>query len=346
MTRIAINGFGRIGRLTLRRILEYIPDLQVVAINDLADLETIAYLLKHDSIYKDFGKEISLRSGAKGAIGSIKVGESLILVFAESDPLNLPWEELGVEIVLEATGRFTSHKEASKHLEAGAKRVVISANSKDADLSVVLGVNEKDYDQKKHRIIANCSCTTNCAAPVIKILDKDFGIEKVQLVTVHAVTGTQSLIDSPKKDLREGRAAFSNIIPTSTGAAKAVERVLPNLAKKISGSAFRVPVLSGSVLEIVAQIKRETSVQEVNKALEKASKRSLKGIMSVSQEPLVSSDIIGNSFSAIVDMPLTEVMNVPDIKDKNLIKVVAWYDNEYGYACRLAELAEFIGRKP
>lgn len=345
MARIAINGFGRIGRLTLRRIIESLADLQIVAINDLADLETIAYLLRHDSVYKNFGKEIFLKPGAKGAVGSMKIEDNLILVFAEPDPLNLPWDELAIDIVIESTGKFTSRKEACKHLEAGAKKVIISANSKDADLSVVLGVNEKDYDSGRQQIISNCSCTTNCAAPIMKVLDKNFEIEKAQLTTVHAITGSQSLIDGPKKDPREGRAAFSNIIPASTGAEEAVERVLPNLGKKLSGSAFRVPVLSGSVLEIVAQIKKETSVQEVNKVLEKASKGELKGILQVSREPLVSSDIIGNSFSAVVDLPLTKVMNVPGIKDKNLIKVAAWYDNEWGYSCRLAELTEYIGKK-
>jgi len=345
MVKIAINGFGRIGRLALRRILSHHPDIQVSAINDLADLETIAYLLKHDSVYGDLGKEISLKRGIKGAIGCLSIEGNQILVFNEPNPLSLPWAELEIDLVIESTGRFTGRKDASQHLEAGAKKVIISANSKDADLSVVLGVNEKSYDPKKHEIVANCSCTTNCAAPVIKVLDENFGIDKAQLTTVHAVTASQSLVDQPKKDLREGRAAFSNIIPASTGAEEAVERVLPNLKKKLSGSAFRVPVLAGSVLEIVAQIRKETSVEEVNKVLEKASKGNLKGILQVSREPLVSSDIIGNSFSAVADLPLTEVMNVPDIKDKNLIKVVAWYDNEYGYACRLAELTEYIGKK-
>ena len=346
MVKIAINGFGRIGRLALRRILSHHPDIQVLAINDLADLKTIAYLLKHDSVYGDFEKEISLGKEANaGAIGSLLIEGSQILVFGESNPLNLPWAELKIDLVIESTGRFTSKKDASQHLKAGAKKVIISANSKDADLSVVLGVNEKNYDPKKHGVVANCSCTTNCAAPVMKVLDENFGVEKAQLMTVHAVTASQSLIDQPKKDLREGRAAFSNIVPDSTGAAEAVSRVLPNLEKKISGSAFRVPVLAGSVLEVVAQVEKETSVEEINKAFTEAAKGSLKGILEVSEEPLVSSDIIGTSFSAIIDLPLTEVMDVPDIKDKNLVKIVAWYDNEYGYACRLTELAEFIGKK-
>jgi len=346
MVKIAINGFGRIGRLALRRILSHYPDIQVLAINDLADLETMAYLLKHDSVYGYFEKEIS--SGKEtnaGAIGSLLIKENKILVFNETNPLNLPWAKLGIDIVIESTGRFTNKKDASQHLEAGAKKVIISANSKDADLSIVLGVNEKDYNPKEHKIIANCSCTTNCAAPVMKILDENFGIEKAQLMTIHAVTASQSLIDQPKKDLREGRAAFANIIPTSTGAAQAVSIVLPNLKKKILGSAFRVPVLTGSVLEIVAQIKKETNVEEINNVFTKETSGSLKGILSVSKEPLVSSDIIGTSFSAVIDLPLTEVMNMPDIKDKNLVKIVVWYDNEYGYVCRLIDLTELIGKK-
>ena len=345
MTKVAINGFGRIGRLALRRILENHPDLEVVAVNDLGDLETTAYLLKHDSVYGDMDKEISLRKGIKGAIGALSINNKSILVFNESDPLRLPWEELGIQVVIESSGRFTARKEAKKHLEAGAKKVIISANSKDVDLSVVLGVNEKDYDSKKHEIISNCSCTTNCASPVMKVLDKSFGVEKAQLTTIHAVTSSQSLVDGSKKDKREGRAAFSNIIPAGTGASDAVIRVLPELKGKISGSAFRVPVLCGSVLEVVAQIKKETSVDEVNKVFEKAAQNELKGILEVSRENLVSSDIIGTSFSAIVDLPLTEVINLANVKDQNLVKVVAWYDNEYGYACRLAELAEYIGKK-
>jgi len=345
MTKVAINGFGRIGRLALRRILENHPDLEVVAVNDLGDLETTAYLLKHDSVYGDMDKEISLRKGIKGAIGALSINNKSILVFNESDPLRLPWEELGIQVVIESSGRFTARKEAKKHLEAGAKKVIISANSKDVDVSIVLGVNEKDYDSKKHEIISNCSCTTNCASPVMKVLDKSFGVEKAQLTTIHAVTSSQSLVDGSKKDKREGRAAFSNIIPAGTGASDAVIRVLPELKGKISGSAFRVPVLCGSVLEVVAQIKKETSVDEINKVFEKAAQGELKGILEVSRENLVSSDIIGTSFSAIVDLPLTEVINLANVKDQNLVKVVAWYDNEYGYACRLAELAEYIGKK-
>ncbi|MDP3093298.1 MAG: type I glyceraldehyde-3-phosphate dehydrogenase [bacterium] len=345
MIKIAINGFGRIGRLTLRRILENHPDLEVAAVNDLASLDNIAYLLKHDSVYGTWKKEISLRKGIKGAIGALSINGKSILVLDKTDPLSLPWEELGVQVVIESTGKFTARKEAQKHLEAGAKKVIISANSKDADLSVVLGVNEKLYNPKKHQIIANCSCTTNCAAPVMKVLDKDFGIEKAQMTTIHAVTASQSLVDAPKKDLREGRAAFNNIIPASTGAGEAVVRVLPELEGKISGSAFRVPVLAGSVLEIVAQIKRETSVEEVNKVFEKAAKGELKGILEVSEENLVSSDIIGTTFSAIVDLPLTEVINLPKVKDQNLVRVVAWYDNEWGYSCRLVELTEFVAKR-
>ncbi len=344
MIKIAINGFGRIGRLALRRVLENHHDIEVVAINDLADLETAAYLLKQDSVYGPLNREIVMEKGGNGAIGKITVGNQSILIFSQTDPLSLPWEELGVQIVLECTGKLTSHKEAAKHLEAGAKKVIISANSKDADVSLVLGVNEETYDQNFHQIIANCSCTTNCAAPVLKVIDSALGIEKVLLTTVHAVTASQSLVDGPKKDIREGRAAFANIIPAGTGASEAVVRVLPKLEGRISGSAFRVPVMTGSVLEVIVQTTKETDVNEVNKIFKKASEKQMKGIIAVSQEPLVSSDIIGNSHSAIVDLPLTEVINLPKTKDRNLVKIVAWYDNELGYACRLVELTEYVAK--
>jgi glyceraldehyde 3-phosphate dehydrogenase len=329
MTKIAINGFGRIGRLTFRRILENHPNLEVVAVNDLTDPETLAYLLKHDSVYGILPNEIKVKEG------KLIVDGREILVLAESDPLELPWKKLGVDVVIESTGRFTAKSEAQKHLEAGAKKVIISANSKDADLSVVLGVNEADYDPKSHHIVANCSCTTNAAAPVIKILDENFGIEKAYLSTIHAVTATQSLVDASKKDVREGRAAFTNIIPASTGAQEAVVRVLPHLKNRLSGSAYRVPVISGSLLEIIAQTKKEATKKTINQALKKAAG----SIIEYSQTPLVSTDIIGNAHSAIIDSELTEVL------ENNLVKVVAWYDNEYGYSCRLAEITEFVGKK-
>ncbi len=345
MTKIAVNGFGRIGRLTLRRILENHPDLEVTAVNDLMDAETAAYLLKHDSVYGQLSPSIAIKNGEKGANGKLLIGDREVLFFSEPDPLNLPWDKLGVELVIEASGQFTSRSKAIKHLEAGAKRVIISANSDDADLAIIFGVNHEEYSPKKHQIIANNSCTTNCAVPVFLVIDKNFGVEKALFTTVHAVTASQSLIDQPKKNLRESRAAFSNIIPSDTGADKAVAQVLPWLSGKISGTAFRVPVLSGSILEINIQTKKETSVEEINKALEKAATEELKGVLAVSREPLVSSDIVGSSFAAIVDLNLTKVINLPNAKDQNLIKVVAWYDNEYGYCCQLAKLAEYISKQ-
>jgi len=345
MIKIAINGFGRIGRLTLRRILENHPDLEVTAINDLMTPETAAYLLKYDTVYGKLNQEISLKKGQAGAVGKIAIGKQSILFFNEENPLALPWDKLGVQIVIESTGRFTSQKDSARHLEAGAKKVIISANSKDADLSIVLGVNEKNYKPLEHQIISNCSCTTNAAAPVLKVLGKTLGIEKAQLSTVHAATASQSLVDASKKDPREGRAAFANIIPAGTGASDAVTRVLPELEGRILGSAFRVPVLCGSVLEIIAQTELETSVGEINKIFKKAAQNELKGILAVSEESLVSSDIIANPHSAIIDLPLTEVINLPKVKDQNLVKVVAWYDNEWAYSCRLAELTEYIGKK-
>ncbi|OHA61939.1 MAG: type I glyceraldehyde-3-phosphate dehydrogenase [Candidatus Wildermuthbacteria bacterium GWA2_46_15] len=345
MVKIAINGFGRIGRLTLRRILENHPDLEVVAINDLTDSQTLAYLLKHDSVYGTWGKEVSPGGGDQGSTGKIMVDGKSILVFAEQNILVLPWEKLGIDIVIESTGRFTKRGEAAKHLEAGAKKVVISANAKDADISLVLGVNENQYDPAKHDVISNCSCTTNCAAPTLKVLHDSLGVEKAIMTTIHAVTQTQSLVDGPKTDLREGRAAFQNVIPAGTGASEAIARILPQLEGKISGSAYRVPVISGSVLEIVAQIKKETSVDEINRIFEQAAKNEMKGALAVSHEELVSSDIVGRPEAAIIDLPLTEVINLPKTKDKNLVKVVAWYDNEWGYSCRLVALTEFIARR-
>ncbi|MDP2930411.1 MAG: type I glyceraldehyde-3-phosphate dehydrogenase [bacterium] len=345
MTKIAINGFGRIGRLTLRRILNNHPDLEVVAINDLMPAETAQYLLKFDSAYGRFNKEVSLKKGTKGAVGKLAIGNQDILVFNESDPINLPWEELGVEIVIESTGKLSARKDLAKHLEAGAKRVVISANCKEADLPIVFGVNHEEYSPKKHQIISNCSCTTNCAVPVINILDKNWGIDKAQLTTVHAITASQSSVDGAKKDIKDGRAGFSNIIPSETGAAKAVAWILPWLKDRISGLAYRVPVLTGSVLEIIAQTKQETSAPEINEAFKKAAKGELNGVLAVSDENMVSSDIIGTDFAAIVDLGLTEVMNLPKVKDQNLVKVVAWYDNEWGYCCQLARLVEYIGKK-
>jgi len=325
--KLAINGLGRIGRAALRIAVDR-PEIEVVAVNDLADLETLKYLLKYDSVYGRFDKADEVLQAVQ--------------FFSEKDPEKLPWADLGIDVLIESTGFFTDKVGAMKHLAAGAKKVIISANSKDADLSVVMGVNHHLYDPAKHNVIANCSCTTNCAAPVIKILNDNFTIKKAYMTTVHAVTASQNLVDGPKKVRREGRAAFASIIPADTGAAEAVVRVLPELEGRITGSAFRVPVLCGSVLEVVAQIAEETSSAEVNEIFKKAAAENFQGIVEVNEEGLVSTDIIGTTASAIVDLPLTEVINFPDVKDENMVKVVAWYDNEYAYACRLVDLCAKI----
>jgi len=319
--KIAINGLGRIGRAALRVAMER-SDVEVVAVNDLADLETLKYLLKYDSVYGKFD-----RAGELG---------SSIKVLCEKDPENLPWADLEVDVVVESTGFFANKEGATKHIAAGAKKVIISANSKDADFSVVMGINHEQYDPSKHDILANCSCTTNCAAPVMKVLNDNFTVKKAYMTTVHAVTSTQNLVDGPNKDLRRGRAAFASITPTGTGAASAVVRVLPELKDRITGSAFRVPVLCGSVLEVVAHIAEETSPKKVNQVFKKVSTQNFKGIIKTSDEGLVSTDIIGTTASAIVDLPLTEVI-------EDFVRVVAWYDNEYAYACRLIDLVEYIG---
>lgn len=327
--RIAINGLGRIGRATLRVAMER-PEVEVVAVNDLTDLETLTYLLKYDSVYGKFD-------------GATELGRS-IQVLSEKDPGKLPWADLGVDVVIESTGFFTDKVGAMKHCAAGAKKVIISANSKDADLSVVMGVNQGQYNPLKHNVIANCSCTTNCAAPVMKILNDNFTIRKAYMTTIHAVTSTQNLVDGPNKKLRRGRAAFASIIPTTTGAVEAMVRVLPELEGRITGSAFRVPILCGSVLEVVAQIAKETNPSEVNEIFKEASEGDFKRIIEVNDEGLVSTDVIGTTASAIVDLPLTEVINFPDVKDESMVRVVAWYDNEYAYAIRLIDLVELVGR--
>jgi len=323
MMKIAINGLGRIGRATLKVAVER-PKVEVVAVNDLADLETLKYLLKYDSVY---GK----------SDGADELGSS-IKFFCEKDPEKLPWADLDVDVVIESTGFFADKTGAMKHLAAGAKRVIISANSADADLSVVIGVNHNQYDPHQHNILANCSCTTNCAAPVMKILNDNFTIRKAYMTTVHAVTSTQNLVDGPNEKPRRGRAAFASIIPTTTGAAEAVVRVLPELKDRITGSAFRVPVLCGSVLEVVAHIADEISAEKINKVFKNASEKDFKGVVEVNGEGLVSADIPGTTASAIIDLPLTEVLG-------NFVRVVAWYDNEYAYAVRLIDLVEFVSSK-
>ena len=332
--RVAINGFGRIGRPTFRRIIENHPDLEVVAINDLTDAKTLAHLLKYDSVYGIYKKAVK----AEGEY--LLVNGQKFRVFAEKDPAKLPWKELKVDIVIESTGVFTDYEGAKKHLEAGAKKVIISAPSKNPEKipEFVLGVNEDKYDPK-YDIVDMGSCTTNCLAPVAKVLNENFGIVKGFMSTIHAYTNDQRILDLPHRDLRRARAAALNIIPTTTGAARAIGNVIPELKGKLDGIAFRVPVPTVSVLDLICEVEKKTTKEEVNYVLKKASQTErLKGILGVEDAPLVSSDFIGNSYSAIVDALSTMVID-------NLVKVVAWYDNEWAYACRLAEFAEFVGKR-
>jgi len=339
MIKIAINGLGRIGRHVFRQILDSYPELDLVAINDLTDPKAIAHLLKYDSVYGRYGKEIEVTD--KEIIVKTKKGSSRIAVFAEAEPVDLPWKRLGVDVVLECTGRFTKYDDAAKHLIAGAKKVIISAPSKDSDKvpSFLLGINADQYNPVKTDVMDMGSCTTNCLAPLVKVLSDNFGIVKGFMTTVHAYTNDQKILDLPHKDLRRARAAGVNIIPTSTGAAKTIGKVIPEVLGKLDGIALRVPVPTVSVVDLVCELGRETSVAEVNSTLEKAAaKKPLKGIMWFEKEPLVSSDFIGSSYSSIVDSGLT-------MANGNMVKVVAWYDNEWGYATRLTEFAEFIGNK-
>jgi len=332
--RVAINGFGRIGRPTFKRIIENHPDLEVVAINDLTDAATLAYLLKYDSIYGIYQKSVK----AEGDY--LVINGQKFKVFSEKDPAKLPWKELKVDIVIESSGVFTDYEGAKKHLEAGAKKVIISAPSKNPEKipEFVLGVNEDKFDPK-YDIVDMGSCTTNCLAPIAKVLHENFKIVKGFMSTVHAYTNDQRVLDLAHRDLRRARAAALNIIPTTTGAARAIGNVIPELKGKLDGIAFRVPVPTVSVLDLICEVEKKTTKEEVNYVLKKASQSErLKGILGVEDAPLVSSDYIGNSYSAVVDALSTMVID-------NLVKIVAWYDNEWAYACRLAEFAEFVGKR-
>ena len=334
--KIAINGLGRIGRPTFRRILDNHPDLEVLAINDLTDTKTLAHLLRYDSIYGIYQKPVKF-SEKELLLDGTKEGES-IKVLAETEPSKLPWKKLGIDIVLECTGRFTDYEGAKKHIEAGAKKVIISAPGEGTP-SFILGVNEEKYDPKKDDVVDMGSCTTNCLAPVAKVLNDNFGIVKGFMSTIHSYTNDQRILDLPHKDLRRARAAALNIIPTTTGAAKAIGKVIPELKGKLDGIAFRVPTPTVSVLDLICEVKKKTVAEEVNYTFKKASqKKEFQGILGIEDALLVSSDYIGNSFSAIVDAPSTMVID-------NLVKVVAWYDNEWAYACRLAEFAEYVGEE-
>lgn len=333
--KIAINGFGRIGRPTFRRILEKHPDLEIKAINDLTDNKTLAHLLKYDSVYGHYDKSIGHKQEA------IVVDNKEYKVLAEKDPAKLPWKDLGIDVVLECTGLFTDLEGAKKHLQAGAKKVIISAPCKSEGVAhFVLGVNQEKYQPKKDDVVSMGSCTTNCLAPVAKILHDNFEIESGLMTTIHSYTNDQRLLDSPHKDLRRARSAALSMIPTSTGAAIAVIKTIPELEGKIHGIAVRVPTPVVSLVDFVAKVKKETIAEEVNQVFKKASSdEKLKGILDIEETPLVSIDFKSNPFSAIIDAASTMV------QQKNLVKVLAWYDNEWGYACRLAEFAEFIGKK-
>ncbi|MDH4226655.1 MAG: type I glyceraldehyde-3-phosphate dehydrogenase [Deltaproteobacteria bacterium] len=323
--KIAINGFGRIGRNVLRASINE-KSLEFVAINDLTAPSTLAHLLKYDSVYGRFDGEISATEH------SIIVNGREIKVTAEHDPAKLPWKELGVDIVLECTGHFTSRDKAAAHLDAGAKRVIISAPAKNEDITLCMGVNHKLYDPAKHKIISNASCTTNCLAPVAKVINDSFGIKKGLMTTVHAYTNDQKILDLPHKDLRRARAAALSMIPTTTGAAKAVALVLPELKGKLDGLAIRVPVPTVSMVDLVCEVEKTTSKEEVNAALKKASEGELKGILGFCIEECVSSDFRADCHSSIVDAGLTSVMG------GNLVKVLSWYDNEWGFSCRMKDL--------
>ena len=329
--RVAINGFGRIGRYTAKLLLNR-SDFNLVAINDLADPAAIAHLLKYDSVHGRFDAKISHFDDF------LKVNEHKVALFSESNPENLPWEKLNIDLVFECTGRFTSKKEAEKHLKAGAKKVIVSAPSQEESIPmVVLGVNEQILSGKE-KIVSNASCTTNCLAPLVKVLDENFGILQGFASTVHSYTNDQNLHDAPHKDLRRARAAAYSIIPTTTNAGKALDRVLPSLAGRIEASAMRVPVPDGSLTDLIVTVAKEVTASEVNKAFKKAAESNLMGFLQVESDPIVSMDILGNTHSAILDEALTSTKG-------NMIKVVAWYDNESGYANRLMDLAIKINKK-
>jgi glyceraldehyde 3-phosphate dehydrogenase len=331
-TRVGINGFGRIGRNYLRAVLGN-PNFEVVAVNDLTSPEALAHLLKYDSITGRINAEVKIEDG------DLLVNGKRIKVLAERDPANLPWDELDVDIVIESTGRFTSAEDAGKHITAGARKVLISAPAKGEDLTVVMGVNDELYNNEKHHIISNASCTTNCLAPVAKVLHDSFGIVQGLMTTVHAYTADQNLQDGPHNDLRRARAAAMNIVPTSTGAAKAVALVLPELKGKLDGYALRVPVPTGSVVDLSVTVSREVTAEEVNEAYKiAAADPRWKGTLVYTDEPIVSSDIVTDPASAIFDSGLTKVMG-------DQVKVVAWYDNEWGYTNRLVDLTEMVASK-
>ncbi len=332
MTKVGINGFGRIGRLTLRAALKRGTDLDFVAVNDLTDAKTLAYLFKYDSVFGVYPGQVKIEEG------NIIIDGKQIKVLSVKEPSELPWKDLGVELVLESTGIFRSKEQAEKHITAGAKKVLISAPT-NVDVMINMGVNERDYDPGKHHIISMASCTTNSLTPIMKVLEDNFGVEKSLMTTIHSYTNDQRILDFPHKDLRRARAAALSIIPTTTGAAKASGEVIPSLKGKFDGMAIRVPTPDGSVSDITAIVKRDTTAEEINSALKKASENEMKGVLGYTEEPLVSRDIVGSSFSAIVDALSTKVIG------GNMVKILSWYDNEWGYSARLVDLAEYVSQR-
>ena len=327
--RIGINGFGRIGRNVLRASLGD-SALEFVAINDLTDARTLAHLLKYDSVHGKLALPVEAKED------QLLINGRPIKILAQKDPKDLPWRDLSVDYVIESTGRFTDREGAGRHLSAGAKKVIISAPSKDPDVTIVLGVNEQAYDSKQHQIVSNASCTTNCLAPVAKVLLESYGIRHGLMTTIHSYTNDQHLLDLPHKDLRRARAAAVSMVPTSTGAAKALHLVIPQLKGKLGGMAVRVPTPNVSLIDLTAELERDASAEEVNAAFRTAAQGTLQGILEYSDEPLVSVDFNGNAHSAILDASLTTVI------DKRLVKVIAWYDNEWGYSCRVRDLLKFM----
>jgi glyceraldehyde 3-phosphate dehydrogenase len=330
--KVGINGFGRIGRNILRTSLGD-PDIDFVAVNDLTDTKTLAHLLKYDSVLGNLDHEISSTENG------IKIDQDEFRVFSQRDPSAIDWDSVGAQIVIESTGIFTKAEDAKKHLRGSVKKVIISAPAKNEDITIVLGVNEGQYDAASHHIISNASCTTNCLAPVAKVINEKFGIRSAQMTTIHSYTNDQQLLDLPHKDLRRARAAALSMIPTSTGAAKAVALVLPELKGKFDGISVRVPTPNVSLVDVVIEVEKDTSAEEVNRALKDSANEELRGILAFSEEPLVSSDFKGNPNSSIVDAEYTKVIG------GNLVKILSWYDNEWGYSCRVRDLIKYIAAK-
>jgi glyceraldehyde 3-phosphate dehydrogenase len=330
--RVGINGFGRIGRLVLRAALKRDAGIEFAAVNDITNAETLAHLLTYDSVHGPWPERFTVRDS------SLCVGKHAVRVLSEANPANLPWKDLGVDVVLECTGKFTERDKAAVHLAAGAKRVLVSAPSKGADATFVLGVNENTYDPAKHQVVSIASCTTNCLAPVLSILDRTFGIERGLMTTIHAYTSDQRLHDAPHKDLRRARAAGISMIPTSTGAAKAIGLVIPSLSGKLDGIAVRVPIADGSLIDVTVVTAKPVSVVSINAAVKAASEGPMRGILQYSEDPIVSQDIVGNPHSAVFDAPLTMVSG------DRIAKVFAWYDNEWGFASRMVDTLLLLGR--